>query len=82
MLIDQLEHNYKQIHVLNRAQLIDDSFNLARAGELSYVIPLTLINYLVKENDFIPMYSALNGLSYLEERSRRCSHTGPQVTVV
>lgn len=82
MLIEQLMSNYKEIHVLNRAQLIDDSFNLARAGELSYVVPLTLINYLDKEHDFIPMYSALNGLTYLQERSRRCPHTGPQVQVI
>lgn len=77
-----MKNNSKYIHVLNRAQLIDDSFNLARAGELSYSVPLTLISYLENEDDFIPWYSVKNSMSYLVERMRKCSHTGPQVKVV
>lgn len=80
-LTAELIHDPKVIHVLNRAQLIDDSFNLARAGELSHFVPLTLINYLEKEDDFIPWYSVKNSMSYLVERMRRCSHTGPQMLV-
>lgn len=70
-----------EIHVLNRAQLIDDAFNLARAGEVSYNVPLTLVSYLDKEDDFIPMYSVMNSMSYLVKRLRRCSHTGSQIKV-
>jgi len=72
----------KTIHVLNRAQLIDDSFNLARAGELSHFVPFTLVSYLQKEDDFIPWYSVLNSLSYIVERLRRCPHTGANVKVI
>lgn len=72
----------KAIHVLNRAQLIDDAFNLARAGELSYSIPLTLLSYLDKEDDFIPFYSVMNTMSYLVRRFRRCPHTGSQIKVL
>jgi len=78
-LIAELRSYPKTIHVLNRAQLIDDSFNLARAGELSHVIPFTLVTYLEKEDDFIPWYSVMNSMSYIVERLRRCSHTGGQV---
>lgn len=77
-----MKNNSKSIHVLNRAQLIDDSFNLARAGELPYSVPFTLISYLEKEDDFIPWYSVKNSMSYLVERLRRCSHTGPQTQVI
>lgn len=77
-----MKNDPKAIHVLNRAQLIDDAFNLARAGELSYSVPLTLVSYLVKEDDFIPMYSVMNSMSYLVHRLRRCSHTGLQVKVL
>lgn len=81
-LIAELKSNHKTIHVLNRAQLIDDSFNLARAGELPHSIPFTLVTYLQKEDDFIPWYSVLNSMSYIVERLRRCPHTGAQVQVI
>lgn len=82
LLISQLKNNPKAIHVLNRAQLIDDSFNLARADELTYKIPFYLVSYLEKEDDFIPWYSVKNSMSYIVERMRRCSHTGPQMEVI
>lgn len=81
-LIAILKSNPKIIHVLNRAQLIDDSFNLARAAELPYTVPLTLIEYLDKEDDFIPWHSFLNSISYMVKRLRRCSHTGSQMQVI
>jgi len=81
-LISELKSNPSTIHVLNRAQLIDDSFNLARAGELSYYVPFTLVSYLQKEDDFIPWYSVLNSMSYIVERLRRCPHTGTKVQVI
>lgn len=81
LLISELKLNPTNIHVLNRAQLIDDSFNLARAGELPYSVPFSLISYLDKESDFIPWYSVLNSMSYVVERLRRCSMTGPQMKV-
>lgn len=82
LLIAELNSNPKTIHILNRAQLIDDSFNLARAGELSHYVPFTLVSYLQKEDDFIPWYSVLNSMTYIVERMRRCPHTGVQVKVM
>ncbi|XP_025419873.1 aminopeptidase N-like, partial [Sipha flava] len=79
LIIAQMKNDPKEIHVLNRAQLVDDAFNLARAGELSYSVPLTLVSYLVKEDDFIPMYSVMNSMSYLVKRFRRCPTTGRQI---
>lgn len=82
LLINQLKNDPKSIPNINRAQLIADSFNLARAGELPYTVPFNLIDYLYKEDDFIPWYSVKNGMSYLVERLRRCPHTGPQMKVI
>ncbi|XP_050443426.1 aminopeptidase N-like [Adelges cooleyi] len=79
LLIDQLRSDPKAIHVLNRAQLIDDAFNLARGGELPFTVPFELISYLDNENDFIPWYSAYNGISYAFDRMRRCDFVGPKM---
>lgn len=58
LLIQQLNgNNYQQIHLLNRAQLVDDSLNLARAGKISYDIPFGILEYLTKEADYIPWAS-------------------------
>lgn len=70
-LIRQLNISHQDIHVLNRAQLIDDSLNLARAGILEYSTALDLSTYLQNEDDAIPWYTAIDGLSYIVERMRR-----------
>jgi len=70
-LIKQLNETPTDIHVLSRAQLIDDAFNLARAGQLDYSVALHLSKYLKYENNTTPWYSAMNGFSYLLERMPR-----------
>ncbi|KAG7258878.1 hypothetical protein CRUP_018565 [Coryphaenoides rupestris] len=49
---------YQVISVGNRAGLIDDSFNLARAGLLPQHIPLQLIGYLPSDHSFLPWHAA------------------------
>lgn len=53
---------YAKINVVNRAQLIDDSLSMARAGRVKYSIPLGIMNYLSKETDYIPWVPANKGL--------------------
>nr|CAD7453868.1 unnamed protein product [Timema tahoe] len=65
--------SFTNIHVLNRAQLLDDSFNLARAEILDYTTALEITKYLSRETDYIPWYSALSSLSYLNNRLRGAS---------
>nr|CAD7410180.1 unnamed protein product [Timema cristinae] len=61
-----LESNvYENIHVVNRAQLLNDAFNLARAGQLSYETVLNVTRYLSREKDYIPWHSAFSGLSFI-----------------
>nr|XP_019531217.2 aminopeptidase N [Aedes albopictus] len=66
LITNELHHGeHSSIHHLNRAQLIDDSLNLARSGHLGYDVALKLIQYLTKEEEYVPWASLNNGLSYL-----------------
>lgn len=60
--------DFGNIHVLNRAQIVDDLFNLARSGHLTYDFIFSIINYIRDETHFLPWLSFFNGLSHLEQR--------------
>lgn len=70
-LTGQLMDSVGAIHVLNRAQLIDDAFHLAMAGRLSYLVPLRLSEYLVNERSVTPWRPAMKGLRYLFDQMPR-----------
>ncbi|XP_029176834.1 membrane alanyl aminopeptidase-like [Nylanderia fulva] len=57
--------NYKKIHVLNRAQIIDDAFNLMVAGHLHSYIFWNIISYLHQEEDYIAWYPLFKALEYI-----------------
>ena len=67
MLAKQLMKDHTSIHVINRAQIIDDALNLAKSGLLDYETALSVTGYLSKEVEYIPWASALNGLKYLNK---------------
>ncbi|XP_070509761.1 aminopeptidase N-like [Chironomus tepperi] len=48
--------NYEQIHVLNRAQLVDDALTFAFDGVISYDIAFGVVSYLERETNYIPWY--------------------------
>ncbi|KAK3860173.1 hypothetical protein Pcinc_033761 [Petrolisthes cinctipes] len=73
LLTSQLLSQHTAIATINRAQIIDDAMNLARAGHLSYDIALGLYSYLGAETEYVPWASALNNLSYLKDMF---THTG------
>uniref|UniRef100_A0A182W2Y8 Aminopeptidase n=1 Tax=Anopheles minimus TaxID=112268 RepID=A0A182W2Y8_9DIPT len=52
--------------VVNRAQLVDDVANLARAGEVGYDVALSLMQYLERETEYIPWSTAYNALLQLD----------------
>lgn len=55
LLLIQLNYaNFEQIHVLNRAQLIDDSLNLAQADRIDYRVAFGILRYLSQETDHVP----------------------------
>ncbi|KAH8358870.1 hypothetical protein KR093_002954, partial [Drosophila rubida] len=59
---------HSSIPVENRAQIIDDLFNFARAGMIDYVDVIEFLEYLRNEYEFIPWNAAHNGLARLAQR--------------
>ncbi|XP_042891238.1 aminopeptidase N-like [Penaeus japonicus] len=66
LLIRQLRDDHEAIHVVNRAQIIDDAMNLARAGQLRYETALHVLSYLKNETEYLPWSAALNNLEYID----------------
>lgn len=68
LLIEYLmdRDHFSQIGIINRAQLLDDSLNLARAGILDYATALHVTRYLANELEYLPWKAALNALGYIE----------------
>ena len=62
LIAEQLQRNHTAIHVINRAQILDDAFNLAKSGLLDYEVALSLTSYLGQETEYIPWKAALSEL--------------------
>ncbi|XP_077450231.1 thyrotropin-releasing hormone-degrading ectoenzyme-like isoform X1 [Stigmatopora argus] len=67
LLIQQLHANLQVVSVGNRAGLIDDAFNLARAGYLPQGVALQLLGYLPLETSFLPWHAASRALYQLDK---------------
>ncbi|KAF3854284.1 hypothetical protein F7725_022339 [Dissostichus mawsoni] len=63
-LLAQLHSEHQVIPVINRAQLVDDAFNLARARMVSNTLALNTTLYLSVETQYMPWQSALDNLDY------------------
>lgn len=61
---------YRDIHVLNRAQLLDDAFSLSRAGLLNYTTALELSTYLTEEINLIPWLTFNDIISFINRQLR------------
>ncbi|CAH1113656.1 unnamed protein product [Psylliodes chrysocephalus] len=55
----------ESIHPLNRAQIIDDIFHVAKSGKISYEKAFGLAHYLKNETNYYPWTSALRSFSFL-----------------
>ncbi|NXT88770.1 AMPN Aminopeptidase, partial [Anhinga rufa] len=65
-LLNQLSSNHQIIPVINRAQIIDDAFNLARAKYINVTVALSTTLFLGKETAYMPWEAALNNLHYFQ----------------
>uniref|UniRef100_A0A672Y9J9 Aminopeptidase n=1 Tax=Sphaeramia orbicularis TaxID=375764 RepID=A0A672Y9J9_9TELE len=54
----------KDVPVINRAQIIDDAFNLARAKIVNITLALRTTTFLNKEVEYMPWEMALSNLGY------------------
>jgi len=60
------EKTFEKIGDINRAQIIDDSLHLARAGVLKYDLALNITRYLKHELAYLPWTSAFPCLGYID----------------
>ena len=57
--------NFNAIHVLNRAQLVDDALSFAQAGLIDQSLASSVLMYLKLETDYIPWEAATPHLNQL-----------------
>ncbi|XP_073328901.1 aminopeptidase N-like [Pagrus major] len=76
-LLNALSTNHKDIPVINRAQLVDDAFNLARAKIIPTVRALDTTKYLSKETEYMPWESAVGNLDFFYLMFDRSEVYGP-----
>ncbi|XP_061783528.1 aminopeptidase N-like [Nerophis lumbriciformis] len=76
-LLMQLLSNPQRIPVMNRGQLIDDVFNLARANRVDVTMALNFTGFLRNETDYIPWQSAVWNLEYFVLMFDRSEVYGP-----
>uniref|UniRef100_A0A7N9AZS2 Aminopeptidase n=1 Tax=Mastacembelus armatus TaxID=205130 RepID=A0A7N9AZS2_9TELE len=76
-LLTQLETNPERIPLMNRGQLIDDAFNLARAKLVSVTLALNSTRFLHTEREYLPWESAVRNLGYFVLMFDRSEVYGP-----
>ncbi|XP_061138849.1 alanyl (membrane) aminopeptidase-like b [Syngnathus typhle] len=76
-LLNQLESNPNRIPVMNRGQLIDDAFHLARAKMVNVTLALNTTWFLRNEKASIPWESAVRNLEYFVLMFDRSEVYGP-----
>ncbi|XP_072421563.1 alanyl (membrane) aminopeptidase b, tandem duplicate 1 [Chiloscyllium punctatum] len=76
-LVNLLLTNHEHLPVINRAQIMADSFNLARAKYRETTAALDTTKYLVSELEYIPWQAALDNLAYFELMFDRTEVFGP-----
>ncbi|XP_029378114.1 aminopeptidase N-like [Echeneis naucrates] len=79
-LLTQLETNRSLIPLMNRMQLIDDAFNLARAKIVNVTLALNVTRFLYNETDFHPWDSAMRNFQYIYLMFDRTEVYGPMQT--
>lgn len=68
--------NHSVFPVMNKIQLIDDAFDLAWTGELSYDILFDLLRYLGHEEKYLPWRTALSNVESLLRQLMKSSIYG------
>lgn len=66
LIRDQLINDHKRISDSNRAQILDDAFNLASVKLISYNQALDISLYLKNEREFVPWKAVLNEFNYID----------------
>uniref|UniRef100_A0A670ZHM4 Aminopeptidase n=1 Tax=Pseudonaja textilis TaxID=8673 RepID=A0A670ZHM4_PSETE len=81
-LMSQLNNDLQRIPVLNRAQIIEDAFNLARAKHVGSDLALNTTRYLRQEREYLPWDTALDNLNYFRLMFDRSEVYGPMQSYI
>uniref|UniRef100_A0A8C8ZGF7 Aminopeptidase n=1 Tax=Prolemur simus TaxID=1328070 RepID=A0A8C8ZGF7_PROSS len=73
----QLQTDPSVIPVINRAQIINDAFNLASAQKVSVTLALNNTLFLIQETEYMPWQAALDSLNYFKLMFDRSEVYGP-----
>lgn len=76
-LLAKLSSQHQDIPVINRAQIIDDAFNLARAKMVDTTLALRTTKFLDKEIEYMPWAIASRNLNYFYLMFDRSEVYGP-----
>lgn len=63
----QLGADHEDFKDTDRAGLLDDAFNLARAGYIKYSVPLNLTKYLKREEGYVPWAAVSNADDFISK---------------
>ena len=63
LLSNQFIKKHTVIHPINRAELIDDAFNLGKSEVIDQILFFDMIKYMTNENDPLPFMTAFAGLN-------------------
>lgn len=66
-IVDQLKENRSKIHHVNRAQIINDLFSLAKAKKVTLGLALRVLEYLYQEGEYVPWSAALKELNFMDK---------------
>ncbi|XP_068612814.1 aminopeptidase Ey-like [Brachionichthys hirsutus] len=76
-LLAKLSSRHQDIPIINRVQIIDDAFNLARAKLVNTTLALMTTKFLNKEVDYMPWQTASHNLGYFFLMFDRSEVYGP-----
>ncbi|NWI98005.1 AMPN Aminopeptidase, partial [Pitta sordida] len=81
-LLNQLSTNHQVLPLINRAQIIDDAFNLARAKYVNVTLALGTTRFLSKETEYMPWQAALKNFHYFQLMFDRSEVFGPMTKYI
>lgn len=71
LLIEQLVVNHTAINPINRAQILDDIFDLAKNSLIDYKFAMNATKYLKKETDFLAWDTILRSFVFIDDMLQR-----------
>lgn len=71
LLIEQLVTDHTAINPINRAQIVDDIFDLAKNGLIDYKFAMNATKYLKRETDFLAWVTVLRSFIFIDDMLQR-----------